>query len=997
MSEQASHWQLILARQPEKMLHRLAPELLPQIDRTLMSLAKNPFPAKSQPVANRISLYRLQVAGWRIIYAVEADRLVVLVLEIAPQPQPERYQVDAFDEVEPDVGVEALPDRAEMEGEAETKAQIPLETLAVWQTFLQEIAALQKQAPESYESVRADFFNLFNTAWERLAPDQRMLLLNPYYRRRLNQKIRVLIVDDNPETRENLRKLLHFASDIEIVGAATDGQEAIQKALDLRPDIILMDVLMPGLDGISAVETIYRQTPTIKTIMMSVQGDSDTFRRALMAGAKHFLVKPFSSDELLQSIRRVYAQGRSETPSEEEGALWDQISRRDDIIPLLDVIKSPEAKPPGTGPDLWLEELIAGEAKFIAFQTLQKIIISRLEDEAAPLTVSESQEVIRLLIVDNDPLMRRRLHHLFLDVPDINLVGIALEGREAIQKVDKLAPDIVLADVDLPNLDGFKICRRIYMRKAKSQVILMSASGDGERPQRAIYWSGAREFLLKSLSDETFIRSIRRVYEMARRVREAETQVMEYEVDERIERDIRVLVVDDQAQSWQDLQNMVIKMPGVILTGVANHHSQTTQLTKNLQPDVVLSNMTVAQPQKPKADEPVVQVQMVHIQNSAHLSSNFMRSRVILRTPFSKAALINGIRQAYLAEPDDEDGQALAQFQKKEAIQTLKAYKLGQAVEITLSVTDLNQSLEFYKQLGLDKVEGDETPYPWAVVSDGMLHLGLQQRPFSSPMLTYFSTYMPDQLDALQKIGIPLEQVQRESKISGMQAGELLKREFMIAAEFETPDGHRVALISQNFEVTPNLKRNFFASCDQFGELSFRTEDVDAAVAEWQRFGFERVAQKDKPYPWAMVTDGLIRLGLHQTTTFSRPTISYFAPNMSDRLAQLRQVGVQFIVEHKDKKGRCVGAALRSPDGQPFFLFTGQIKNAQEKTLDIFQLYEKHIGLVPPTLADELKEVETAYPPHWIAQAFQVAAQHNATWVYVRAILEQMASGRFVA
>jgi pilus assembly protein CpaE len=122
----------------------------------------------------------------------------------------------------------------------------------------------------------------------------------------LETKIRVLIVDDIPETRENVRKLLYFEKDIEVVGAAANGTEGIEMARSLRPDIVLMDINMPDIDGISATEAISQSVPEVQIIMMSVQGETDYLRRSMLAGAREFLVKPFSADELVASIRRVH-------------------------------------------------------------------------------------------------------------------------------------------------------------------------------------------------------------------------------------------------------------------------------------------------------------------------------------------------------------------------------------------------------------------------------------------------------------------------------------------------------------------------------------------------------------------------------------------------------------------------------------------------------------------------------------------------------------------
>ena len=123
-------------------------------------------------------------------------------------------------------------------------------------------------------------------------------------------QIRVLIVDDIPETRDHLSKLLGFEPDIEVVGAAASGREAIEMASRLAPDVVLMDINMPDMDGIAATERLSAEVPTAAVVMMSVQGEADYLRRSMLAGAREFLVKPFSSDELTSSIRQVYSRER---------------------------------------------------------------------------------------------------------------------------------------------------------------------------------------------------------------------------------------------------------------------------------------------------------------------------------------------------------------------------------------------------------------------------------------------------------------------------------------------------------------------------------------------------------------------------------------------------------------------------------------------------------------------------------------------------------------
>jgi pilus assembly protein CpaE len=118
--------------------------------------------------------------------------------------------------------------------------------------------------------------------------------------------IKVLIVDDIASTLDNLQKLLSFEPDIQVVATAPNGKEGVEQAKKLVPDIVLMDVNMPIMDGIQATETLAQEAPNSPVIIMSVQGERDYLRRAMQSGAREFLIKPFSGDELIASIRRVY-------------------------------------------------------------------------------------------------------------------------------------------------------------------------------------------------------------------------------------------------------------------------------------------------------------------------------------------------------------------------------------------------------------------------------------------------------------------------------------------------------------------------------------------------------------------------------------------------------------------------------------------------------------------------------------------------------------------
>ncbi len=125
-------------------------------------------------------------------------------------------------------------------------------------------------------------------------------------------KIRVLIVDDVAETRDNVRKLLQFEADIEVVAAARTGREAIQLTQESNPDVVLMDINMPDMDGIAATEIIRQKMPFVQVVILSVQGDQNYMRRAMLVGARDFLTKPPMPDELVAAIRRSGKMSREE-------------------------------------------------------------------------------------------------------------------------------------------------------------------------------------------------------------------------------------------------------------------------------------------------------------------------------------------------------------------------------------------------------------------------------------------------------------------------------------------------------------------------------------------------------------------------------------------------------------------------------------------------------------------------------------------------------------
>src|SRR5678816_2532258 len=127
-------------------------------------------------------------------------------------------------------------------------------------------------------------------------------------------KIRVLIVDDNDDTRDGTRRLLEYEDNIEIVGFADNGQSAVDQARELKPWVILMDINMPVMDGLTATEIIKGELPSTQIIVVSVQDDAHYMRQAFQKGAFDFVAKPITSAELAHAIERAsqeYQRARS--------------------------------------------------------------------------------------------------------------------------------------------------------------------------------------------------------------------------------------------------------------------------------------------------------------------------------------------------------------------------------------------------------------------------------------------------------------------------------------------------------------------------------------------------------------------------------------------------------------------------------------------------------------------------------------------------------------
>jgi DNA-binding NarL/FixJ family response regulator len=146
--------------------------------------------------------------------------------------------------------------------------------------------------------------------------------------------IRVLVVDDHAVVRDGLKMLLESADDIRVVGMAPNGCVALQEAGRTSPDVVLMDVVMPEMNGIEATAQLLHGSPSIRVVMVSMISDVEHVYRALQAGAKGYVLKSSSSKQVINAVRTVHAGRRFLSPGIAESMLDEYLLARIPTSPL---------------------------------------------------------------------------------------------------------------------------------------------------------------------------------------------------------------------------------------------------------------------------------------------------------------------------------------------------------------------------------------------------------------------------------------------------------------------------------------------------------------------------------------------------------------------------------------------------------------------------------------------------------------------------------------
>ncbi len=229
--------------------------------------------------------------------------------------------------------------------------------------------------------------------------------------------------------------------------------------------------------------------------------------------------------------------------------------------------------------------------------------------------------------------------------------------------------------------------------------------------------------------------------------------------------------------------------------------------------------------------------------------------------------------------------------------------KLGRYVEVKLKVKSIDKAMSFYEYLGFRKI-GDD------VMTDGSINIRLSDESFTSPTLSYMGT-----------AGETISAIFKKQKESADNVQN---------AEFKSLNGLTVSINRDKSKVkmpagTP-VTRTPISRLGKFGEFSIPVRNVAQAIIFWAKLGFEPLHIGKIPYPYSIMSDGLIVIGLHQTSDFKDFTITYFAEDMQDRVAMFADEGLELHpMKSEADKESYDNAAFMSPDDQQFFLFKGEV------------------------------------------------------------------------
>ena len=245
--------------------------------------------------------------------------------------------------------------------------------------------------------------------------------------------------------------------------------------------------------------------------------------------------------------------------------------------------------------------------------------------------------------------------------------------------------------------------------------------------------------------------------------------------------------------------------------------------------------------------------------------------------------------------------------------------KLGQITAITMTSPDLARSLSYYEKLGFKEVMRFDFPFPWIQITDGalLMMLRLDKDPYIA--LTYYVVDIERLVAGLENDGVDFMEKPAST--------EMIKRYLIkspdgliislvnIVDGFTQPAGPTMLQMPQSDMFNPEKYTN--KTCGMFGEFAQPVGDLEASIEWWKKLGYKTISKFTAPYPWAILSDGLGIVGLHQTDTFDYPVVTYFASDMKTKIEKLKEAGLDNFVS----KG-AGSIVLTTPEKQHINLFS---------------------------------------------------------------------------
>ena len=221
--------------------------------------------------------------------------------------------------------------------------------------------------------------------------------------------------------------------------------------------------------------------------------------------------------------------------------------------------------------------------------------------------------------------------------------------------------------------------------------------------------------------------------------------------------------------------------------------------------------------------------------------------------------------------------------------------KLANITAITMTSPDLARSLNYYQKLGFREVMRFDFPFPWIQITDGALLMMLRLGKDPYLALTYYVVDIDKIVSGLEDDSVVFSEKPAPTDIVKrylIQSPDGLTVSLVNIIEgFTQPEGPTMLNMPQQEMFNPEKYVN--KVCGMFGELAHPVKDLEASIEWWKKLGFVALSKSTMPYPWAILSDGLAVVGVHQTTNFDYPAITFFAADMKDKIEKLKSAGLE--------------------------------------------------------------------------------------------------------